>query len=128
MNRKIIILFVLILPLLVRVANYNLDRIHGDDIMSAYFSDHISLAKLNPYAGIPEPFTDGEAQFAPPFFILQKLFFTVTGANLLTIKLSILPYVALTSLMIFLIAREILSPASALIAVFLYAFLAFNIY
>lgn len=128
MNRNFITLLILTFPLLIRLLNYNLGRFHGDDLMGAYFSNHLNFNTLNPFAGIPIPATDWEAQFAPPFFILQKIFFMVFGANLLTVKLSILPYVFIISLLIYSLTKLITDKKTALIAVFLYSFLAFNIY
>lgn len=128
-TRKIVLLCVILfLPIFVRILHFDLNRIHGDDIMTAYFSATEDFRRLNLFSGIPSRWTDWEAQFAPLFFLLQRIFFTLFGANLLTIKLSILPYVMLTSIMLYLIAKDLIDKKTAYITIFIYSFFAFSIY
>lgn len=127
---KKLILFLLItsLPTIVRITNYQPNRIHGDDLMAAYFSATQDFPKINFFSGIPTLRTDWESQFPSPFFILQKIFFIFFGVSLLSVKLSIIPYVFIVTIMIFLITKFILNEKVAAIAIFLYSLFAINLY
>ena len=128
-KKQIIPIFcIILLPLIVRISHYNLNRIHGDDLMAAYFSTTQDFPRINFFSGIPTVRTDWESQFPSPFFILQKIFFILFGESLLTVKLSIIPYVLVVTIMIFLITKSILNEKVAAISVFLYSFFAINLY
>ena len=128
LRKSILLTCVLILPILVRVINSDTTRMHQDEALLAYFSLHHSYFTLNFFSGIPQDVTAWTARVPAPFFILQKIFFTLTEANLVTIKLSILPYVFITTVMLYKIVKEILSNRAALVSVLFYSFLAPSIY
>ena len=109
------------LPALVRIADYRLDRIHGDDILTAYFSNAYDLRGTDFFAPVPRDPTAWVAQFPAPYFVLQKLFFLAFGATLLTIKLSVLPYVVAISALLYDLGRRLLDERAAVIAVLVYA-------
>jgi hypothetical protein len=115
------------LPVLVRVANLDPDRMHTDEFISSYFSATQDFAHSNFFGPIPKWY-EWQAQFPSPYFFLQRVFFTLFGTTTLTLRLSVQIYVAIVSIMLFLIVREILDQTSALIAVLLYSFLAISLW
>lgn len=130
-KKVILFIFIIILPSLVRIANYNLGRNHiliADDLITAYFSATHNFLKINFFSGVPVEKVHWVAQFPTPFFVLQKIFFLAFGENLLTIKLSVLPYVFIVSLMLFLIVKEIFNKKTAAISVILYSFFTISLY
>jgi len=116
------------LPALVRLALFRLDRIHGDDMLTAYFSATYDLRHTDFFAPVPADPDDWVSQFPAPFFVLQKLFFAAFGESLLTIKLSILPYVVVTAGFLFAIARDLVDERAAALAVVVYAFFGPSLY
>ena len=119
---------VVCLPTLVRLADIQPDRIHGDEILTGYFSATYDLRRTDFFAPVPADPTVWVAQFPAPYFVLQKLFFEMFGASLLTIKLSALPYVVVAGAMLFAIARDLLDERAAALAVVVYAFFAPSAY
>jgi hypothetical protein len=119
---------VVLLPCLVRLANLRSDRIHGDDLITAYFSTRYDLARTDFFAPVPANLDAWVCQFPAPFFALQKLFFVLFGENLLTVKLSILPYVIATSAFLYAIVRELLDERGAALSLVLYAFFGPSVY
>jgi Dolichyl-phosphate-mannose-protein mannosyltransferase len=126
--RRAAALAVICLPALVRVAGFGLDRVHGDDMLTAYFSATYDLAHRDFFAPVPADPADWVSQFPSPFFVLQKLFFLAFGESLLTVKLSTLPYVLATSALLFAIARELLDERAAVLALAVYAFFGPSLY
>lgn len=61
-------------------------------------------------------------------FCTTKTIFSTFWRNLTYLKLSILPYVFIVSLMIFLIAKEIINEKTAVISVIIYSFFAPSLY
>lgn len=119
---KVIIILAILLPSIVRILLFNLNRIHGDDILTAYFSNHYNFFQDNFFGPVPSNKADWVCQFPSLFFVLQKIFFLIFGANFLTIKLSVIPYVIIVSLAIFLITSRVFDKKTAVISVLLYAF------
>lgn len=115
------------LPVLVRIVNFDSNRMHTDEFMTGYFSATHDFAHLSFFGSIPE-YWEWQGQFPTPFFFLQRVFFTLFGESMLTVRLSVQIYVAIVSLMLFLIVREILDQKAALVAVVLYSFFAASIY
>jgi len=125
--RTIGVVILVLLPVVVRILNYQPYRIHGDDLLTASFSQGFHPQTTNFFAGIPDG-SKWVAKFPAPYFFLQKIFLRIAGASILTVKLSILPYVFIVSAMTYLIAQTILSPFAAVAATLLYAFMAISIY
>jgi hypothetical protein len=117
----------IVLPAVVRVLLFDLDRIHGDDLLTAFFSSSYQLRR-DFFAPVPDESWQWVAQFPAPFFFFQKLFFLAFGESLLTVKLSVLPYVIAVSAFLYAIARELLDEAVALLAVLAYAFFGPSLY
>jgi 4-amino-4-deoxy-L-arabinose transferase-like glycosyltransferase len=115
------------LPVLVRIANMDPDRMHSDEFITAYSSATHDFAHTSFFGSIPESW-EWQGRFPKPFFFLQRVFFTLFGASTLMLRLSVQIYVAIVSVMLFLIVREMLDQTSALIAVGLYSFLAVSVY
>jgi len=127
-KKTIFISLVIILPVLVRILNFDPARIHQDDLITAYFSATHDFLKINFFSGIPQDKVQWVAQFATPFFALQKIFFFIFGESLLSIKLSIMPYVFIISFVLFLIVKEIFDEKTAIISVILYSFFPISVY
>jgi hypothetical protein len=121
-------LAIVLLPCAVRLASLHHDRVHGDDLITAYFSARYDLARTDLFAPVPPNPADWVSQFPAPFFALQKLFFVTFGESLLAVKLSILPYVLAVSALLYAIARELAGERAALLAVLLYAFFGPSVY
>lgn len=119
---------VTLFPVIVRILCYRSNWIHGDDIITGYFSAHIDLLKYNFFSLVPSDPAEWVAQFPAPYFFLQKMFFTLFGESLLTIKLSVLPYVGIVSVMTFLITRKLYNTGTAAIAVMFASFLPVSLY
>jgi hypothetical protein len=115
------------LPVLVRVANMDPNRMHADEFITAYSSATHDFAHSSFFGAIPESW-EWQGQFPKPFFFLQRVFFDLFGATTLTLRLSVQVFVAIVSVMLFLIVREMLDQKSALVAVVLYSFLAVGVY
>jgi 4-amino-4-deoxy-L-arabinose transferase-like glycosyltransferase len=122
-----LLLFAAALPVLVRVVNLDPDRMHADEFITAYSSATHDFAHSSFFGAIPEAW-EWQGQFPKPFFLLQRAFFALFGASVLTLRLSVQIFVAVVSVMLFLIVREMLDQASAFVAVVLYSFLAVSVY
>lgn len=128
-NKKtFIILLIIIIPALVRIVYFNPNRTRGDDLLTAYFSAHFDPTTINFFSGIPQDKAQWVSQFPTPFFALQKLFFLIFGESYLSIQFSIIPYVLIISLMLFLISKMIFGFKTAAAAVIFYSFFAANLY
>lgn len=127
-KKKMLLILLLSLPALIRISNYNLSRIHGDDLITAYFSATEKFSGINFFGGIPTDKAQWVSQFPTPFFVLQKFFFMIFGENLLAIKLSVVPYILIVSVMLFLIVKHIFNIKTALVSLILYSFFPISLY
>ncbi len=121
------LLFAAALPVVVRIANLDPTRMHSDEFLTAYFSATHDFAHTSFFGFMPESW-EWQGQFPTPFFLLQRMFFILFGASTLTLRLSVQIYVAIVSVMLFLVVREILGQGSAFVAVVLYSFFAISVY
>ncbi|HMA17791.1 MAG TPA: hypothetical protein VKS03_05060, partial [Thermoanaerobaculia bacterium] len=94
----------LLLPALVRIAHMDADRVHGDELMTAYFSTHQDFLHTSFFEPMPNR-AEWVSQFPKPFFLLQRWFFDLAGASRVTVWLSTLPYVVLVSVLLYLTVR-----------------------
>lgn len=125
--RSLLIGCIILLPVIVRVANYQPNRIHGDDLLTATFSQEFHPLTTNFFAGVPEG-TEWVAKFPAPYFLFQKIFLRMTGASVLTVKLSVLPYVLFVSYMTYIIGSMLFGAYAGASAVVIYAFMAISVY
>lgn len=116
-----------LVPVLVRVFFTSPFRIHGDELMTAYYSAHDDFSPRRFFDGVPQS-GDWVCQFPSLFFVLQRGFFSIFGDGLAQVRWSGVPYVWLSGLGLFLAARRMLGRATAVIAVLLYACLALAVY
>lgn len=119
--------FLLLLPVLIRIVNIDIERIHDDEFIPAYFSAHYDLKNTNFFAAIPTE-KGWVTQFPSPYFVFQKLFFMFFGESPLTVKLSVMPYVLTVSLLLFLIVKKLFNFETAMISLVLYSFFAPALY
>lgn len=115
------------LPVIVRVALMDPDRIHMDEYLTGYFSASHDFAHTSFFGYMPERW-EWQGQFPKPFFFLQRIFLDLFGLGSWQLHLSTQLYVALASVMLFLIVRELLDAKCALVAVVLHAFFAPSLY
>lgn len=123
----LVLMGVLLLPAAVRLMHYTPFRIHGDDLLTAYFSLDYHPRTTNFFSGIPQN-NQWVSSFPAPYFFLQKLMLQITGANVLTVKWSVLPYILMTSIMLFFITLRLTNLPAAVASVWIYAFMAPSIY
>lgn len=116
-----------LVPVLVRVAFTSPYRIHGDELVTAYYSAHNDFSPKRFFDGVPQE-GNWVCEFPSLFFTTQRLFFVLFGDGLAQVRASALPYVWLSGFALFLLGRRILGRAGAAIAVFLYATLAISVY
>ncbi|MDQ2980390.1 MAG: glycosyltransferase family 39 protein, partial [Acidobacteriota bacterium] len=119
--------FAVLLPVAVRLFHIDAGRLFTDEFITSYFSATHDFAHTSFFAYMP-PKHQWNAQFPTPYFFLQRLFFGLFGATLWTVRLSILPYVALVSGMLFLITRELFDRQTAVVASVIAAFFAVSVY
>lgn len=115
------------LPVIVRVALMERDRVHLDEYLTGYFSANHDFAHTSFFGYMPERW-EWQGQFPKPFFFLQRVFLELFGVGSWQLHLSTLVYVALLSVMLFLVVRELLDTRAALVAVALYSFFAPSVY
>ena len=127
-RRTLALAALIVLPALVRWASIRPDRIHGDEILTATFSAAYDLRRTDFFAPVPRDPAEWVSQFPAPFFVLQKLFFTLCGTSLATMKLSVLPYVVMATAFLFLVARELAGERVALLAVAVHAMFGPSLY
>lgn len=121
------VLFAVLLPVAVRLANVDSRRMFTDEFISSYFSATHDFRHTSFFAYMPAK-EQWDAQFPTPYFFLQRLFFDLFGATVFTIRLSILLYVAIVSWMLFLITRDLFDVPTAVAAAVITAFFAISVY
>jgi hypothetical protein len=119
--------FAVLLPVGVRLFHIDSRRLFTDEFITSYFSATHDFAHTSFFAWMP-PKNQWDAQFPTPYFFLQRLFFDLFGVTVRTIRLSILPHVALVSAMLFLITRELFDRPTAVVASVIAAFFAISVY
>lgn len=124
---QILLIGIIALPLVVRLVHYTPTRMHGDDLLTAYFSLNYHPKTTNFFSGIPDK-DIWVSSFPTVYFLFQKVFLTMFGTTLTTVKLSILPYVFGVSLLLFGITSTLTNTPAAVAAVWIYAFFACSIY
>jgi 4-amino-4-deoxy-L-arabinose transferase-like glycosyltransferase len=123
----LLMLLAAVLPVLVRVANMDGNRMHSDEFITGYFSATHDFAHTNFFGFLPE-YWEWQGQFPKVYFFLQRLFFAIFGTSTLSLRLSVQVYAAVVGVMLFLIAREMFGRPAGIIAVVLYSFLSISVY
>ena len=118
---------VVLLPLVPRIAHFSLSLTQPDEFALAWFSHEFHFAQTNLFGPVP-PQPVWDHQMPSLFFALQKLFFLAVGETPFDIKLSTMPYVAVTALALFLLADALLGRAGAFVSLLIYAVLAPSVY
>lgn len=103
-------------------------RVHGDELITAYFSATEDLSPRRFYFHVPESRVEWVSQFPTTFFLLQRLGLTVFGDDIAGVRLSVLPWVFLATVFLFFAVRALLDEPTAWLAVALSCFLAFSLY
>lgn len=103
-------------------------RIHGDELITAYFSATEDLSAGRFFAHVPQVRGEWVSQFPTPFFLLQRAFFALFGESIAALRWSVQPWVWLSLVLLFFLARELVDEASAWIALLLASFLAISLY
>jgi len=121
-NRQaLLVIAVVLLPAIVRLAHAAGGSVHGDELLTAYFSKTHDFLHTSFFSPMPNR---GEwvSQFPTPFFLLQRWSLDIVGASVAAVRLSTLPYVVIVSALLYRIARQLADRTTALLAVVLYAF------
>lgn len=116
-----------LVPVLVRVLLTSPYRVHGDELITAFYSAHDDFSPRRFFEGVPQA-QDWVCQFPSLYFVLQRGFYLAFGDGLEQVRWSGVPYVWLSGFALFLAARRMLGRATAVIAVLLYACLALALY
>ncbi len=129
-NKKTFLLnsFFILLPIAIRLWKMFMPRYHLDEYISAHISANYQLLTDNFFGAFPTDKAQWVCQFPSIYFFLQKIFFNIFGSTLLTVKLSVLPYVSLIAVFLFLILKNIFNTWTARIGMVLYSFLAISLY
>ena len=126
--KAIQVLLVALVPTVVRGVFLNINRVHGDEYILAYFASKYELLKTNVFAPVPADPAAWVSQQASVFTILQKIYLLFVGESFWAVKFSTIPYLLITAIGFYLLARLVLEKKSALIAVGLYSFFAVSLY
>jgi hypothetical protein len=94
---------------------------HVDEYLTAHFSYSLGNILNTDWFGVYPPKGVWVSQFPSVYFVFQKLFFNIFGLSTLTMRLSILPYVFVTFLFLFLIVKIVYGELSAYISIILLA-------
>jgi Dolichyl-phosphate-mannose-protein mannosyltransferase len=122
------LLLLFLLPVVVRVLNTDTCRLHGDGLLTAFFSATEDISPKRFFAEIPENAGQWVCQFPTAFFLLQRLFFHVFGDTLAMVPWSVIPYVFLAGAFLYLSARRVADAFTGVVSVVLYSFLAISLY
>lgn len=122
------LLLLFLLPVAVRAINTDDCRVHGDELLTAYFSATEDLRPERFFAEIPKNDGVWVCQFPTTFFVLQRFFFRIFGDTLPQVRWSVWPYVFVAAAFLFLSARRVLDPFTGGVSVVLWAFLAISLY
>ncbi len=115
-------------PVAVRLALSSPARVHGDELITAYFSLTEDLSAPRFFAEVPGVRVEWVSQFPTPFFLLQRALLAVVGDDIAGVRLSVQPYVFLVAVLLFSLAQEVADRATAWIAVTISTFLAISLY
>ena len=116
-----------LLPLGPRIANLSMTLSHPDEFALAWFSHEFDLARTTLFGPIPDSHVWNH-QMPGLYFALQKVFFLLVGQTPMDVKLSTMPYVAVTAGALFFFARRMMGTVPGLAAVGIYAVLAPSVY
>lgn len=107
---------------------FNTSSFHIDEYLTAHFSYSLGdVTKLNWFAVYP-PLGDWICQFPLPYFFFQKLFFNIFGLSSLTMRFSILPYIIVIFVFLFLIAKRLFNAETAIVSILLLAVFSPDLY
>lgn len=124
----LVLLFIGLAPVVVRVALSSPARVHGDELITAYFSLTEDLSAPRFFAEVPRARVEWVSQFPTPFFLLQRALLDMFGDDIAGLRLSVQPYVFLVAVLLFLLTCELADRATAWIAVTISTFLAISLY
>jgi hypothetical protein len=127
-RRTVLVLAVLLLGPAVRWFLTEPHRVHGDELITGYFSVSEDLSAKRFFAEIPADKGQWVCQFPPLFWVIQKEILKVVGDDIRGLRISIYPYIFLTGVFLFLVTRRLLGERTAYFAVVLSAFFAWSLY
>ncbi len=127
-RRTLAVVALCCLPVGVRLALAGVRPVHGDELLIGYFSLREDVSAKRFFAEVPQWRGDFIAQFPTPFFVGQRAALGVLGDSLVALRASVMPYVFLAALFLFLTVRKVIDALAASLAVVLYSFLAIALY
>ncbi|OGM21763.1 hypothetical protein A2714_02710 [Candidatus Woesebacteria bacterium RIFCSPHIGHO2_01_FULL_38_9] len=119
-NKLLPAVLIIIIALLIRF-NFMTDdsRFHGDEYLTAYFSYSLeNFSKIDWFGVYPEKGV-WVSQFPVLYFLIQKVFLTAFKVSTLVMRISTLPYLFLTFITLFLIARQLYGNTVAYVSIIL---------
>ncbi len=117
----------LLLPTVVRAAAGSLAFTHPDEFSLAWFSRQYHFTTSNFFGPMP-PEPVWTFQSPSLFFVMQKIALAAIGTEPLDVKLSVLPWVVVTAVALFLSAKDLFGLSAAIVSVTMYAVLAPSVY
>lgn len=121
----LIICFALAIRIILMTNTYSF---HNDEYISSYFSYSIGdISKLDWFGIYPIPH-DWIWQFPLIYFFLQKVFFNIFGVGTIQMRLSILPYLTIIFVSLFLIVKRLYAKEAAYLSIAILAFFAPDLY
>src|SRR5712692_5696065 len=126
--RTLLLIALLLIGPAVRWLLTNENRIHGDELITGYFSVTEDLSPARFFAAVPKDRGEWVCQFPPLFWVLQRATLKVIGSDVRGLRLSVTPYVFLVGVLLFFLTRRLLGERTAVLAVLFSAFLAMSLY
>ncbi|MEK7559631.1 MAG: glycosyltransferase family 39 protein [Patescibacteria group bacterium] len=106
----------------------NTTSFHIDEYLTAHYSYSLGdLSKLD-WFGMYPPVGEWICQFPLLYFFFQKLFFNIFGLSTLTMRFSILPYITIIFVSLFLLTKRLYNEKTAITAILIFAIFSPDLY
>jgi hypothetical protein len=128
-RNELIAVFILCFILVsVVVLNYDSERFHQDDLITAYFSIKHNFSGILFFSPVPLNPTEWVCQFPSLYFAIQQIILGFIGVTNLSVKLSIIPYNLIILIFLYLTLKNIYNKKIAFFGSFFYIFLGISLY
>lgn len=124
-----IILSIILFGIIIRIfLMLNTTSFHIDEYLTAHYSYSLGdLSKLD-WFGMYPPVGEWICQFPLLYFFFQKLFFNIFGLSTLTMRFSILPYITIIFVSLFLLTKRLYNEKTAITAILIFAIFSPDLY
>ncbi|OGH18646.1 MAG: hypothetical protein A2868_00300 [Candidatus Levybacteria bacterium RIFCSPHIGHO2_01_FULL_40_15b] len=128
-TKLIPLLLVIILAVSIRVALMTkTSSFHIDEYLTTYFSYSLGDITKIDWFGVYPPKGVWVSQFPVFYFLYQKIFFNLAGLSTITMRLSMIPYIVIIFVTLYLVTKHIYNQKSAIIAILIFAFFSPDLY